>query len=322
MKKYDVTALGELLVDFTENGTSAQGNPLFEANPGGAPCNVLSMLARLGKRTAFIGKVGADMFGNMLRGALCGAGIDTENLISDGRYNTTLAFVHTLSDGDREFSFYRNLGADTMLSGYEVNTEIIKNSRVFHFGTLSSTYPVSREATRRAVNAAAQNGVMISFDPNLRESLWRSLDHARAEMIYGLSKCDILKISDNELEFLCGKTEDYDAAMRGLMNGYKNIKVAFLTRGADGASAYYKDIIESADAFSDVSVTDTTGAGDTFLGCALSRILDYGIDSLDRKILKETLIFANAGAALVTTKKGAFKSMPSKDEIYALAAGR
>ncbi|MCC8161361.1 MAG: carbohydrate kinase [Oscillospiraceae bacterium] len=320
MKKYDVTALGELLIDFTENGISAQGNPLFEANPGGAPCNVLAMLAGLNKRTAFIGKIGKDMFGDMLRSALDGIGIDTENLISDGGYNTTLAFVHTLADGDREFSFYRDFGADMMLSAEEVNADIIKNSRIFHFGTLSSMHPVCREATRYAVNTAAENGVMISFDPNLRENLWKSLDNARAEIIYGLSKCNILKISDNELEFLCGKTADYDIAMNDLMKTYKNIKIAFLTCGADGSRAYYKGITEKADAVSSVKVIDTTGAGDTFTGCALSRILDYGIENFNEKILKETLIFANAGAAFVTEKKGALKVMPTKDEIYALAA--
>ncbi len=320
MKKYDVTALGELLIDFTENGIGAQGNPLFEANPGGAPCNVLAMLNKLGRRTAFIGKVGRDMFGDMLRKTLDNLGIDTRNLISDKSYNTTLAFVHTLPDGDREFSFYRSPGADMMLSADDVNAEIIKNSRVFHFGTLSSTHPVCREATRYAVDTAVESGALISFDPNLRESLWKSLDDARTEIVYGLSKCNILKISDYELEFLYGTGIDYDASMDKLMKRYENIKIAFLTCGADGARAYYKGMTERVNAFSNIKVTDTTGAGDTFTGAALDYILEHGADELNEKNLREMLILANAAAALVTTKKGALRSMPERDEINALAA--
>ena len=208
-RNYDVTALGELLIDFTENGTSAQGNPIMEANPGGAPCNVLAMLERLGKKTAFIGKVGKDMFGNQLKAAVEEVGIDTKALIMDEEVHTTLAFVHTYPDGDRDFSFYRNPGADMMLTKDEVPDDLIRDSRIFHFGTLSSTHEGVREATRHAIKVAKEAGCIITFDPNLRPPLWKSLEDARVEIEYGLTKCDVLKISDNEVEFLFDTT-DYD----------------------------------------------------------------------------------------------------------------
>ena len=192
---YDVTSLGELLIDFTENGISPQGNPLLEANPGGAPCNVLAMLERLGKKTAFIGKVGKDMFGDQLRKAVEEVGINTDNLITDEEVHTTLAFVHTYPDGDRDFSFYRNPGADMMLKKEEISSDLIANSRIFHFGTLSSTHEGVREATRYAIDLAKKAGCIISFDPNLRPPLWKSLDDAKREIEYGLTKCDVLKLN-------------------------------------------------------------------------------------------------------------------------------
>ena len=199
-KSFDVTTLGELLIDFTENGSSSQGNPLLEANPGGAVCNVLAMLEKLGKKTAYIGKVGQDMFGTQLKEAVEEVGIDTRNLIMDPVYHTTLAFVHTYPDGDRDFSFYRDPGADMMLTKEEVSEELIRDSRIFHFGTLSSTHPGVREATRYAIDVAKDAGCIITFDPNLRPPLWKSLEDAKVEIEYGMSKCDVLKISDNEVE--------------------------------------------------------------------------------------------------------------------------
>lgn len=177
-RSYDVTALGELLIDFTENGTSAQGNPIMEANPGGAPCNVLAMLNRLGKKTAFIGKVGKDMFGNQLKAAVEEVGIDTQALVMDEEVHTTLAFVHTYPDGDRDFSFYRNPGADMMLTIDEVPDDLIRDSRIFHFGTLSSTHEGVRKATRHAIDIAKEAGCIITFDPNLRPPLRKSLEDA------------------------------------------------------------------------------------------------------------------------------------------------
>ena len=218
-KIYDVTALGELLIDFTENGISAQGNPLLEANPGGAVCNVLAMLEKLGKKTAYIGKVGQDMFGTQLKEAVEEVGIDTRNLIMDPVYHTTLAFVHTYPDGDRDFSFYRDPGADMMLTKEEVSAELIRDSRIFHFGTLSSTHPGVREATRYAIDVAKDAGCIITFDPNLRPPLWKSLEDAKIEIEYGMSKCDVLKISDNEVEFMCG-TDDYDRGAAMIQEKY------------------------------------------------------------------------------------------------------
>lgn len=313
MKKFDVVALGELLIDFTENGESQQGNPIMEANPGGAPCNVLAMLNKLGRKTAFIGKVGNDIFGRQLAKAVRESGTDTTNLIFDDTVYTTLAFVHTLSDGEREFSFYRNPGADMMLKKDEVMEDIIKSARIFHFGTLSSTHPEVREATRYAIDVAKENGLLISFDPNLREPLWNSLDDARREIEYGLSKCDILKISDNELEFMTG-TNDYSEGVKRLREQY-DIPLIFVTLGKDGSRAYYKDIMVEKPSFLDVKVIEKTGAGDTFEGCALHYILEHGIDNMTEDILNELLVFANAGASLITTRKGALKVMPDNQEI-------
>lgn len=199
MKTFDVVALGELLVDFTENGISAQGNPMLEANSGGAPCNVLSMLQNLGKKTAFIGKVGNDAFGQMLTQAVRNQGINTENLVADDTVHTTLAFVHTDKDGDRSFSFYRNPGADMMLRWDEIHEDMLADTKIFHFGTLSMTDERIEKVTKKAVEKAKSEGALISFDPNLRPALWKDLDDAKRHMWYGISQCDILKISDDEI---------------------------------------------------------------------------------------------------------------------------
>ncbi len=315
MKKFDVVALGELLIDFTESGESAQGNPIFEANPGGAPCNVLAMLAKLGKKTAFIGKVGKDSFGRQLREAVQSCGIDVSGLTEDDKIHTTLAFVHTLADGDREFSFYRNPGADMMLRREEIDADLIRDTRIFHFGTLSSTHEPARDATRWALNIAKESNVTISFDPNLRESLWDDLEDARREIEYGLNLCDILKISDNEVEFLTG-TNDYDAGVRMLREKYR-LPLVFVTMGRDGSKAYYNNRVIFCEPFLQEHTVETTGAGDTFTACALNYILDHGTDLTDEQ-LKKLLAFANAGASLITTRKGALKVMPDRQEIEAL----
>ncbi|MGN0592900.1 MAG: PfkB family carbohydrate kinase [Ruminococcus sp.] len=317
MKKFDVVALGELLIDFTENGTSVQGNPILEANPGGAPCNVLAMLNKLGKKTAFIGKVGNDTFGRQLAEAVRQSGTDTTNLIFDDTVHTTLAFVHTFPDGEREFSFYRNPGADMMLTKEDVMEDILKEAKIFHFGTLSSTHEGVREATRYAIKIAKENGALISFDPNLREPLWHSLEDARREITYGLSKCDILKISDNELEFMTG-TKDYSKGVKMLQEQFKQMKIIFVTLGKDGSRAYYKNITVNQPTFSQIKSIEKTGAGDTFEGCALNHLLEHDIDVLTEENLSELLLFANAGASLITTRKGALKVMPEKYEIEAL----
>ena len=320
-KLFDVTALGELLIDFTENGTSSQGNPLMEANPGGAPCNVLAMLEKLDKKTAFIGKVGKDMFGTQLKNAVEEVGIDTRNLIMDPVYHTTLAFVHTYPDGDRDFSFYRDPGADMMLTRDEISEELIRSSRIFHFGTLSSTHEGVREATRYAIDVAKEAGCIISFDPNLRPPLWKSLDDARVEIEYGMGKCDILKISDNEVEFMCGTT-DYDKGAAMIMKKYSNITLVLITMGKDGSRAYYRDMIVEAAPFLQENTIETTGAGDTFCASALNYILDHSLNDLTADNLKELLTFANAAASLITTRKGALRVMPSREDVLAFIENR
>ena len=317
---FDVTALGELLIDFTENGTSSQGNPLLEANPGGAVCNVLAMLGRLGKKTAFIGKVGQDMFGTQLKNAVEEVGIDTRALFMDEEVHTTLAFVHTYPDGDRDFSFYRNPGADMMLRKDEVPADLIQNSRLFHFGTLSSTHEGVREATRHALEIAKDAGCIITFDPNLRPPLWKSLEDAKREIEYGMTKCDVLKISDNEVEFLFGTT-DYDKGAALIREKY-NIPLVLITMGKDGSRAYYKDMLVEAAPFLQENTIETTGAGDTFCASILNYVLEHGLNDLTEENLLEMLTFANAAASLITTRKGALRVMPSRQEVIDFIAER
>lgn len=314
-KKFDVIALGELLVDFTMNGQSEQGNNMFEACPGGAPCNVLALLNKMGKKTAFLGKVGKDQFGTLLKDTITDAGIDASNLVIDDKVNTTLAFVHTFPDGDREFSFYRNPGADMMLTEEEVDPEFIAQTKILHFGTLSMTHDGVRAATKKAVQAAKDAGCLVSFDPNLRPPLWSSLDLAKEQMEYGFGVCDILKISDNEIQFVSGK-EDYDEGIAYLQEKY-NIPLILLTMGKEGSRAYYKGKCVERPGFA-VKAIETTGAGDTFCGSSLNYIVEHGFDDLTENQLGELLTFANAAAAIVTTKKGAIRSMPEREEVEAL----
>ena len=313
MKKYDVIALGELLIDFIQNGISEQGNLLFEANPGGAPCNLLSMLAKLGHKTAFIGKVGKDSFGKKLQEVLAQVGIDTAYLAWDEEVPTTLALVHTLPDGDRDFSFYRNPGADMRLTKKEIPKEAIENSKIFHFGTLSMTHQGVREATKKALKMAKEAGVMISFDPNLRPPLWENLEIAREQVLYGLTFCDILKISDNEIQWLTGE-EDYTLGVQWILERYQ-IPLILVSMGREGSRAHYKGEMVEVPAFLQKNTIDTTGAGDTFGGCILHFICEYGLENLTKEQLKEMLRFANAAAAIVTTRKGALGVMPAKEEI-------
>ena len=319
-KSFDVIALGELLIDFTMNGQSEQGNDLFEACPGGAPCNVLAMLNEMGKKTAFIGKVGKDQFGKLLRNTLNDIGIDTSNLFTDSTVNTTLAFVHTFPDGDREFSFYRNPGADMMLTEDEINTTFISQAKIFHFGTLSMTQDSVRAATKKAVKAAKESGALISFDPNLREPLWSSLELAKEQMNYGFSQCDILKISDNEIQWLTGE-EDYTAGVNWIRERYQ-IPLILVSMGKEGSRAYYNGSIVEVKPFLQKNTIETTGAGDTFCGCVLHYICEHGMEDLKEENLKDMLTFANAAASVITTRKGALRVMPTRDEIQNLLIER
>lgn len=317
MKKFDVIAIGELLIDFPMNGKSEQGNNLFEACPGGAPCNVLAMLNKLGKKTSFLGKVGTDQFGVLLKATLDELKIDTSHLYMDEEVPTTLAFVHTFPDGDREFSFYRSPGADMMLNVDEIKEEYIKDTEVFHFGTLSMTHEGVREATKKALKIAKDNGAIITFDPNLRPPLWSTLELAKEQMEYGFQFCDMLKISDNEIQFVSG-LEDYDEGIQYLQEKY-NIPLILLTLGKDGSRAYYKDMRVEAPGFLQEHVVDTTGAGDTFCASSINYILEHGMDNLTEDNLMELLTFANAGASMITTKKGAIRSMPEKEDVLTFA---
>ena len=306
MKKYDVTALGELLIDFTENGKSNQGNPLFEANPGGAPCNVLAMLAKLGHNTAFIGKVGNDFFGEQLRAAIKEVGIDDTGLCTDEKIHTTLAMVHTYPDGDRDFSFYRNPGADMMLNKAEICEDILKNTKIFHFGTLSMTHEGVREATKEAIHIAEEAGAIISFDPNLRPPLWESMEEARKQVLDGLG----------EIQWLTGE-EDYSDGVNWIRERYQ-IPLILVSMGREGSRAYYNEMMVEVKPFLQDNTIETTGAGDTFCGCVLHYVCEHGINGLKEENLAEMLTFANAAASIITTRKGALRVMPEEKEIKLL----
>lgn len=317
MKNYDVVALGELLIDFTSNGTSAQGNPMFEANPGGAPGNVLAMLQKLGRKTAFIGKVGNDFFGTQLIEALHEAGIDSSYILKDNEVHTTLALVHTFPDGDRDFSFYRNPGADMMLTAEEVPADLIADTKIFHFGTLSMTDEGVREATKRALALAKENGALISFDPNLRPPLWKSLDDAKEQVLYGLGFCDILKISDNEIQWLTGE-DDFTDGVKWIRERYPEITMINVSMGRDGSRVYYGDSIVEVPARIQENTIETTGAGDTFCGCVLNYVCENGLKGLSDEQLKTMLTFANTAASVITTRKGALRVMPTIEEVQAI----
>ena len=316
-KRFDVVALGELLVDFTDNGLSEQGNTLFEANPGGAPCNVLAMLKKLGRSCAFVGKVGDDLFGRRLRAVAEEAGICMNYLAVDREARTTLAFVEKLPNGDRDFSFYRNPGADMMLAEEDLPLEVLADCRVFHFGTLSMTHEGVRRATCKAIDCARAGGALISFDPNLRPPLWDSLEEAREQISYGLSRCDVLKIADNELEFMTGET-DFDKGAAILRGWYPNIRLLNVTAGPEGSYSYYDDVRVFRPALKLGGAIETTGAGDTFCACVLNFVLERGLEGLTEKDLGDMLSFANAAAYLVTTRKGAIRSMPEREQVEAL----
>ncbi len=319
MKQYDIVALGELLIDLTQNGISGQGNPILEANPGGAPCNVLALLRKLGHTAAFIGKVGRDGFGDQLKAALDETGISAEGLRWDGSVHTTLAVVHTLPDGDRDFSFYRGPGADMRLTAEELDEEMIRNCKIFHFGTLSMTDEPVRSATRRAIAIAEEAGVLRSFDPNLRPPLWPSLDAAREQVLYGLAHCDILKISDNEIQWLTGEA-DFDAGIAWIRERFPQIRLLLLSMGRDGSRACSGGVQAEVPALSFIRAIETTGAGDTFFAGVLHHVLMWGLRDYTEAELRQMLSFANAAAGIITTRKGALRVMPREDEIREMMA--
>jgi fructokinase len=310
----DVTALGEVLIDFTPAGHSKKGNVLFERNPGGAPANVLAALAKLGRSTSFIGKVGSDQFGYFLRSVLESSGVDTTGLVFTEETNTTLAFVHLDDHGDRSFSFYRNPGADMLLHSDEVRLQLVANSRVFHFGSISMTHEPSASATLKAVRFARDKGLLISYDPNLRKPLWDSLTYAKTVITDSLKYADILKISEEELKFITG-TDDLEQGSNMLYETF-DIALIFITLGANGCFFRRNRDIGRVAGYK-VKAVDTTGAGDAFLGGMLHQLLTMNkpLTEFTPEELERMVRFSNAVGALVTTKIGAIPAMPSIEEV-------
>lgn len=271
------------------------------------------MLKNLGKKTAFIGKIGNDALGKMLKKTVEDQGICIDNLVEDEEIHTTLAFVHSDKDGDRSFSFYRNPGADLMLQWEEINVDFLVNTKIFHFGTLSMTEEEIKNVTKKAVQKAKENGVLISFDPNFRPPLWKDMEDARQQMWYGIGQCDILKISDDEILFLTG-TKDIDEGIARIREK-SHAKLICATMGKNGSKVYYKGKTVFGRPFLRKDTIETTGAGDTFMACVLNTVLEKGLEQLTQESLTEMLLFANAASSIITTRKGALKVMPQRQEI-------
>ncbi|MDY3831924.1 MAG: carbohydrate kinase [Candidatus Ventricola sp.] len=310
----DVTALGELLIDFTMISADGEGYPTMAAHPGGAPANFLAALAKYGKRTALLGKVGTDKFGRLLKGTLEGAGIETRGLVAADDVFTTLAFVTLDASGDREFSFSRKPGADTCIRFEELDLSLIDEARAFHFGTLSLTDEPARSTTQQAVAYAKAHGKLITYDPNLRKPLWKDLDEAKTQMLWGLQHADVVKISDEEVEFLFGLNPQDGAAH--ILKEF-GVKLVFVTCGPDGC--FFKNAQASGQVpgMSGIRVVDTTSAGDIFGGSAVYRLLETGKapEALEEKELREIVSFACTAAGLSTTKHGGIQSVPDIDDV-------
>ena len=313
---YDVAALGELLIDFTCLSTDADGYPTMAVHPGGAPANYLAALTKFGAKTAMIGKVGSDAFGRLLIKTLKGAGIDTRGMLVSDDVFTTLAFVTLDDSGDREFSFARKPGADTQLRFDEIDLSVIDASKVLHFGTLSMTNEPARDATYKAVEYAAGHGKLISFDPNLRKPLWDYLDEAKRQMLWGLRHADIVKISDEETEFLFGIAPE--EAAKHIIDSF-GVRLVYVTCGAEGCFYRTKTASGFVKALSGIAVKDTTGAGDIFGGSAMYGLLRAGgvPEKLTAEELENIVSFACASAGLSTTKAGGISSVPELGEVEA-----
>ena len=313
---YDVAALGELLIDFTCLSTDADGYPTMAAHPGGAPANYLAALTKFGAKTAMIGKVGSDAFGRLLIKTLKGAGIDTRGMLVSDDVFTTLAFVTLDDSGDREFSFARKPGADTQLRFDEIDLSVIDASKVLHFGTLSMTNEPARDATYKAVEYAAGHGKLINFDPNLRKPLWNDLDEAKRQMLWGLRHADIVKISDEETEFLFSIAPE--EAAKHIINSF-GVRLVYVTCGAEGCFYRTKTASGFVKALSGIAVKDTTGAGDIFGGSAMYGLLRAGgvPEKLTTEELENIVSFACASAGLSTTRAGGISSVPELGEVEA-----
>ena len=313
---YDVAALGELLIDFTCLSTDADGYPTMAAHPGGAPAKYLASQRKFGAKTAMIGKVGSDAFGRLLIKTLKGAGIDTRGMLVSDDVFTTLAFVTLDDSGDREFSFARKPGADTQLRFDEIDLGVIDTSKVLHFCTLSMTNEPARDATYKVVEYAAGHGKLISFDPNLRKPLWNDLDEAKRQMLWGLRHADIVKISDEETEFLFGIAPE--EAAKHIIDSF-GVRLVYVTCGAEGCFYRTKTASGFVKALSGIAVKDTTGAGDIFGGSAMYGLLRAGgvPEKLTAEELENIVSFACASAGLSTTRAGGISSVPELGEVEA-----
>lgn len=306
---YDVVALGELLIDFTTIRADSDGYPTMAAHPGGAPANFLAAIAKFGGKAAMLGKVGTDTFGKLLTSTLREVGIETKGIVASDEFFTTLAFVTLDANGDREFAFARKPGADTQLRFDELELSLLDETRVFHFGTLSLTGEPSRTTTYRAVEYAREHGKLITFDPNLRKPLWRELDEAKQQMLWGLAHADVVKISDEEVEFLFGLGVQEGAQY--ILDHFP-VKLVFVTCGPDGCWFQNKNASGHVDSLKNIQVVDTTGAGDIFGGSAVWKLLQTGKapEALDEAALREIVSFACTAAGLSTTKPGGISSVP------------
>lgn len=311
---FDVVAFGELLIDFTCQSTDDQGYPTMVAHPGGAPANFLSALSKFGAKTGMIGKVGNDAFGKMLLSTLENNSISTDGMVVSNNVFTTLAFVTLDENGDREFSFARKPGADTCISFEEIDLSIIDKAKVFHFGTLSLTHQPARSATVKLVEYAKEKGKLITFDPNLRRPLWEDMGHAKEQMLWGLSKADVVKISDEEVDFLFGLDAESGAAY--ILENF-DCKLVFVTCGKDGCFFRNRQASGKVPRIPGIKAVDTTGAGDIFGGSALWNILQSkkAPELLNLNELEEITRFACTSASLSTTKPGGISSVPEMYEI-------
>ena len=310
-REYDVIALGELLVDFNALHSNDFDSVVYESNPG-APCNVLAMLSNLQKRTAFIGKVGDDFLGHALQQRIVRMGISTEGLSKDKKRNTTLAFLNDSKTYPHQYLFYRNRTADMNLDEGDVDADMLSRTRIFHFGSLSFTHKRCRKATRKAIKAAKSKHRLISFDPNYRPVLWPGEEEARKWMLYGCSVCDILKVEASELAFITQQTTIQNGV--DFLQKHYSISLILVTSGEAGSQAFMGNRKVYQEAFLTNRTIDTTGAGDTFLGCCLAYILEQGMELSDHQ-LQEMLFRANAAASLETTRKGAIRAMPTQAEL-------
>ena len=310
----DVVALGELLIDFTCVDKNADGYPTMKAHPGGATTNFLATLAKYGTSTALMGKVGNDAFGKLLIGTLQKLGIETRGMVIADDVFTTLAFVTLDDSGDREFSFARKPGADTCIAYEELDLSLIYEAKVFHFGTLSLTNEPAKSATYKAVAYAKEHGKLITYDPNLRKPLWSSMEDAKEQLLWGLTQADIVKISDNEVDFLFGLSPEEGAAH--IIENF-GVKLVFVTCGADGCVFMNRRATGKVAAPKDIAVADTTGAGDIFGGSALWMILQLNIapESLEAAQLEKIAAFACTAASLSTQKSGGASSVPSLEDV-------